>query len=77
MMIGDSDPVIPVSDRVAFAQDMNAAGADWQLLAFGGVGHSFTNKAVDALKIPGMAYNAAADWRSWALMRATLEEVFG
>jgi dienelactone hydrolase len=76
MMIGDSDPVIPPEDRAAFAQSMTAAGADWQLHVFGGVGHSFTSKAVDALKIPGMAYNAAADRRSWSLMRATLNEAF-
>lgn len=76
MIIGDSDPVIPPEDRAAFAQEMNAAGADWQLHVFGGVGHSFTNKAVDALKIPGMAYDASADRRSWALMRGMLEEVF-
>jgi dienelactone hydrolase len=76
MMIGDSDPVIPPQDRANFAQSMNAAGADWQLHVFGGVGHSFTNKAADALKIPGFAHNAAADRRSWALMRATLDEAF-
>lgn len=76
MMIGDSDPVIPQEDRAAFAKSMDAAGADWQLHVFGGVGHAFTNKAVDALKMPGFNYNAAADHRAWALMRATLEEVF-
>jgi dienelactone hydrolase len=76
MMIGDSDPVIPPEDRAAFALEMNAAGADWQLHVFGGVWHSFTNPAVDALKIPGMVYNPSADRRSWALMRATLEEAF-
>jgi dienelactone hydrolase len=76
MMIGDSDPVIPLDDRVAFAKSMDAAGADWQLHVFGGVGHSFTNKAADALNIPGFGHNASADRRSWALMRATLEEAF-
>jgi dienelactone hydrolase len=76
MIIGDSDPVIPPEHRAAFAQEMDAAGADWQLHAFGGVGHSFTNKAVDAFGIPGLAYHANADRRSWALMRAMLEEVF-
>lgn len=76
MMVGDGDPVIPPADRAAFAQSMTVAGADWQLHVFGGVGHSFTNKAADALSIPGFGYNAAADRRSWALMRATLEEAF-
>jgi dienelactone hydrolase len=77
MMIGDKDPVVPPEDRQAFAAEMDAKGADWQLHLFGGVGHSFTNPAVDALDMPGFAYDAAADRRSWAMMLALLEEAFG
>jgi len=76
MMIGDADPIVPADDRAAFAAEMNAAGADWQLHLFGGVGHSFTNPAVDALNFPGFAYDAIADRRSWAVMLTLLEEVF-
>ena len=68
MMIGDDDPVIPPEDRAAFAAEMKAAGADWQLVTFGGVGHSYTNKAVDALGYPGFGYHADADRRSWRMM---------
>jgi dienelactone hydrolase len=74
MMIGDLDPVVPPEDRLAFARSMDAAKADWQLHVFGGVGHSFSNPAVDALGWPGFAYHASADRRSWDLMRALLTE---
>ena len=77
MMIGDADPVVPPEDRRQFGIDMDAAGADWQLHVFGGVGHSFTNRAVDALGFPGFAYDAVADRRSWAMMRALLDETLG
>jgi dienelactone hydrolase len=76
MMVGDADPVVPQEDRLAFARDMEAAGADWQLRLFGGVGHSFTNPAVDALGFPGFRYDARAERRAWAAMLALLAEVF-
>ena len=77
MMIGDADPVVPQEDRLAFAREMDAKGADWQLHVFGGVGHSYTNPAADALGFPGFSYDERADRRSWAMMLGLLEEVFG
>lgn len=76
MMVGDADPVVPAEDRLAFARDMDAAGADWQLHLYGGVGHSFTNSEVDALGFPGFRYDAQASRRSWNAMTALLREVF-
>jgi dienelactone hydrolase len=76
MMVGDLDPVIPLEDRAAFAAEMTAKGADWQLHVFGGVGHCYTNPAIDALERRGFAYNKLADHRSWAMMLALLREVF-
>jgi len=76
MMIGDTDPIVPPEHRTAFAAEMTAKGADWQLHVFGGVGHSFTNPAIDALGMPGFAYDKAADQRSWAMMLALLREEF-
>jgi dienelactone hydrolase len=76
MMIGDDDPIVPTEDRAAFAQEMKQAGGDWQLHVFGGVGHSFTNREIDALGYPGFAYNEQADRRSWSLMLALFDEIF-
>jgi dienelactone hydrolase len=74
MMIGDLDPIVPQEDRAAFAASMNAAGADWQLHVFGGVGHSYTNPAIDAYGLPGFRYDERANRRSWQMALALLAE---
>jgi dienelactone hydrolase len=76
MMIGDSDPVVPEADRVAFAAEMRDRQADWQLHVFGGVGHTFTDTRADAVQVPGFGYSASADRRSWSMALSMLEEVF-
>jgi dienelactone hydrolase len=76
MMIGDDDPIVPAEDRAAFIKEMRAAEADWQLHVFGGVGHSYTNREIDALGYPGFAYDERADRRAWSLMLALFDEVF-
>jgi dienelactone hydrolase len=75
--VGVDDPIIPPDHRDAFIAEMNAAGADWQMLLLGGVGHSFTNPGIDALNLPGFKYDAAADRRSWAAMRDLFDETLG
>ena len=56
---------------------LTEAGVGWQLHLYGGVGHSFTNKEIDAWNLPGFFYHENADRRSWAAMRHLLGEVFG
>jgi dienelactone hydrolase len=75
--MGADDPVITAEHRAAFAAEMSAAHVDWQMHVHGGVGHSFTNRHIDEWKIPGFAYHAAADQRSWRAMRDLFDEVFG
>ena len=77
MICGDADPVVSEEDRAGFVKEMREAKADWQLHLLGGVGHSFTNKAIDDYGFAGFAYDEAADRRSWQLMRSLLAEVFG
>jgi len=74
--IGADDPIIPPEQRAAFEREMSAAGVDWRMTLFGGVGHSFTNPGSGALGRPGFAYDAAADRRSWAAMTDLFVEVF-
>jgi dienelactone hydrolase len=76
MMVGTADPVSPAEARAAFEEEMTASGADWQMLLFGGVGHSYTNRLADSLGMPGFAYSESADKRSWAVMLNLLEEIF-
>jgi dienelactone hydrolase len=76
--IGADDPSIDQAQRNAFEAEMGKAGADWQMHLYGGVVHSFTNKAADARGMPAFArYDANADARSWASMRHFFDEIFG
>jgi dienelactone hydrolase len=74
---GADDPLIPNSAQVKFAELMNAAGADWQFLSYGGAVHSFTDTSVDAMNMPGFKYDARTDRRTWLAMRNLFEEAFG
>jgi dienelactone hydrolase len=76
--IGADDPGIPLDQRIAFEQEMREGGVDWQMNIYGGVVHSFTNPEADKRNRPEMArYDAKADARSWAEMRAFFDEIFG
>lgn len=78
MCCGADDPVVSVERRDAFEKEMRAAGvADWRLEVFGGVGHCFTNPRVNELAIPGLAFDAAADRRSWRSMLDLFDEQLG
>jgi dienelactone hydrolase len=76
-LIGTLDPIVPPDARLAFEKEMSAAGVDWRLNLYGGVGHSYTNPEVDGMNMPGFAYDAVADRRSWAAMLDLFDEVFG
>ncbi len=78
MLSGTEDPFATPDQRAAFESEMREAGvADWRMELYGGVGHSFTNEDVDALKMPGMAYDPRADKRSWESMLRLFDEVLG
>lgn len=74
--MGADDPIITADQRHAFAEEMTRGHADWQMHVYGGVGHSFTNRDIDAWNFPDFAYDETADCRSWAAMRAFFDEVF-
>jgi dienelactone hydrolase len=74
MCMGANDPITKQSERLAFEQEMNFAGVDWRMIVYGKVGHSFTNPAVDALGMAGLAYDRIADQASWRAMLDFLGE---
>jgi dienelactone hydrolase len=74
---GAEDPIVTAAQRDAFLAEATAAGVDWQLHLYGGVGHSFTNPDIDRLGLAGFAYDEAADRRSWAAMLGLFEETLG
>jgi dienelactone hydrolase len=74
---GWDDPMVPPEKVVALGQELTAAGSDWQIHAYGNVGHGFTNPKASELQIDGVAYNALAAERSWTSFVSLLEELFG
>ena len=74
---GWDDPMVPPDAVVALGQELTEAGSDWQIHAYGHVGHGFTNPHASDLKIDGVAYNALAAERSWTSFINLLEELFG
>ncbi len=75
-LIGADDPIVDGSQRRDFEDEMRAAGADWQLVVYGGAGHSFTSPAADRAAMPGIAYHEATHRRSWRAMADLFDEVF-
>jgi dienelactone hydrolase len=74
---GADDPMIPPAQVVEFEEEMRNAGADWQVISYGGTVHSFTNPdAGKVVALAGVAYNKQSDQRSWAAMRAFFDEIF-
>jgi dienelactone hydrolase len=71
---GWDDPMAPPASVEALATELNKAGADWQVHAYGGVMHGFTNPAA-ADPERGLQYNSSADRRSWASLVDFLAEV--
>lgn len=74
-MHGWDDPMVPPEDVVALGQELTAAGADWQIHAYGHVGHGFTNPNAHQIGIEGVFYHEAAARRSWASLVSFLGEV--
>ena len=73
---GWDDPMVPPEKVVALGQELTEAGSDWQIHAYGHVGHGFTNPHARDLQIEGVAYNALAAERSWTSFINLLEELF-
>ncbi|HEX6500212.1 MAG TPA: dienelactone hydrolase family protein [Micromonosporaceae bacterium] len=74
---GAADPHVPMSQVAAFADEMDRAGADWQLVVYGRAMHGFTHKHAVPGAAPGVAYDPVADQRSFAAARTFLAEVLG
>ncbi len=73
---GWDDPMVPPAAVEALAKELTAAGADWQIHAYGRVGHGFTNPHASRIGIAGVAYNELAAKRSWAALELLLAEAF-
>jgi dienelactone hydrolase len=72
---GADDPHVAPAEITAFEQAMRQAGADWQMVFFGGAVHSFTNPAAGTTG-PRGAYDARAARRSWRYMQEFFREIW-
>jgi dienelactone hydrolase len=73
---GADDPNVPVSEVEEFGKEMHDAKVDWQLVAYGGAVHSFTDWNAGNDNSKGVAYNEKADKRSWEAMKQFFAEIF-
>lgn len=77
---GGADAFVPKEQVDAFKKEMEAAGADYTFIEYPGVSHSFTNpEATEIGKKFDMpvAYDAAADEKSWAELLKFLQGLYG
>jgi len=72
---GWDDPLVPPEAVVALAAELTEAGADWQIHAFGHVGHGFTNPGATGA-MPGIKFDEVTARRAWAACDAFLAECF-
>jgi dienelactone hydrolase len=71
---GHDDPMVPPEAVLQLQQELSAAGVDWQIHAYGGTAHAFTNPQAQAPE-HGMQYNEVAARRAWLSMQQFLTEV--
>jgi len=76
---GAEDSMISADDVAALNVEMVKAGADYQFVSLPGAKHGFTNPGADAHQKNGLdvAYQKAADERSWRDMQRFFEDTFG
>ncbi|ARQ00156.1 dienelactone hydrolase family protein [Pseudorhodoplanes sinuspersici] len=71
---GTKDPVSGKADRDALETELDGAGANWQILDFGGRLHSFTEEEAD---MPGVAeYNAGAAHQAYRMLDDFIQDAF-
>jgi dienelactone hydrolase len=73
---GYDDPMATPEHLLAFAAEMRARGADWEVCAYGGTVHAFTNPEANNAAF-GTVYQRRADLRARERARDFWRECFG
>ena len=76
VLAGGADPFVPPEQVEAFRKEMQGAGARFEIVAYPGAKHGFTNPDAAKYGMSQLAYDAAADRESWAAMLKLFREVF-
>ncbi len=71
---GADDPAAPKAKRDALEAELTAAKVDWQMVAFSGTVHSFTNP--NAKRPARSMHNAKVTKRAYAMMNDFFAEIF-
>jgi dienelactone hydrolase len=72
---GDADPLVPLSEIIAFVNEMRAAEADWAINTYGNAKHSFTGEGIMGKSGPEAGLHAQSEQRSWQATLQFLHEV--
>ncbi|MBT5684138.1 MAG: carboxymethylenebutenolidase [Gammaproteobacteria bacterium] len=72
---GQDDPMVPPEQVLEFENEMSVSDADWQVHAYGGTMHAFTNPAANNPGF-GTVYNPIADRRATQSIKNFFKEVF-
>ena len=71
---GSKDPIAPKADRDALEAELDGAGANWQMLDFGGRLHSFSEEET---LMPGVAeYHAGAAHQTYRMLDDFIQDAF-
>lgn len=76
VLTGAADPLVPPEQVAAFEKEMEAAGAELEVVRYPGAKHGFTNREAGDRGMEALAYDAAADRKSWQAMLDLFAEVF-
>ena len=74
---GAGDPYAPLADVDALRDELEHAGARYQVTTFGGVGHGVTDPDAASLELEGVRYDPLADDLSWTGTLVLLAHAFG
>jgi len=73
---GNADSFVPREIVTKFQDTLDKAGANWNMIIYGNVRHSFTNPVADTRGIAALKYDKKADEHSWKAMQLFFDEIF-
>ena len=74
---GADDTAVDDAQVLAFEQEMDAAGADWQFVDFSGAVHCFAEPSAGSDPASNCRYDERASRRAYRMMDGFFDEVFG
>jgi dienelactone hydrolase len=77
VLTGDADEFVPAVQVEDFRKEMREAMADFRVITYPGVKHSFTNPQAESHGMPQLGYSAEADRNSWKEMLTFFGRVLG